>query len=638
MTSGENSQSTFHDDTPVLLPVRMLNEYAYCPRLFHLMYIEGRWADNVYTIEGRQVHRRVDNLDHVLPEGNISPSADGSVVHIATDDGSDVDSTTRDTKVIDRTTSNDTTTDSTDSESNDDVAARSPTVGKNGRVIKPGDDPPRVVRSVPLSSDTLGLTAKLDLVSIDDTPSPGQAPQAVPVETKRGKVPNNAERSHEPERVQLMAQGLLLREQGYQSDHGILYFAGSRTRVDVPFTVELQTRTIELIQQARAAATATQLPDPLEDSPKCHGCSLAGICMPDETLALRQVPADPQAPTVRRLYPMRDDALPLYVQEQGAYVGKKGSTLIVRKEGEQLASARLKDISQLVLLGHVQVSTQTIHQLCEAGVPVVYCSTGHWFYGVAHGLGLRNAFDRAAQFETIRDPSRCLAFARRLVMDKGLNQRTLLRRNGQAPDIVLDDMAQLIESAGKVHSIASLLGVEGSIARLYFQHFATLLHPRDLSTQWHYEGRNRRPPRDPINALLSFTYALLVKECTVALLSEGLEPHWGLYHQPRHGRPALALDLMEPLRPLIADSAVITALNTGMIRARDFIGNRTACLLEPAGRKAMIQAFESRLDQLVTHPAFDYRCSWRSALRLHARLLARWFRGDVPQYLSITTR
>ena len=124
----------------------------------------------------------------------------------------------------------------------------------------------------------------------------------------------------------------------------------------------------------------------------------------------------------------------------------------------------------------------------------------------------------------------------------------------------------------------------------------------------------------------------------MALLSEGLEPHWGVYHQPRHGRPALSLDLMEPLRPLIADSAVLTAINTGMVRKRNFRIGANACLLEPAGRKAMITAYEARLDQLVTHPVFEYRCSWRAAIRLHARLLARHFRGDIPRYDSIVTR
>lgn len=581
-----------HGSVTDLLPIRMLNEFAYCPRLFHLMHVEGRWADNAYTIEGRHTHRRVDDLDHVLP-GAAAGGADAAKAEPS-------------------------------GETNPDA----------------GEEPPQIARSVPLGSDALGLTGKLDLVSVDDAPADGGPPEAAPVETKRGRVPPNPERSWEPERVQLMAQGLLLREQGYRCDHGVLYFAGSRSRVDVPFTDDLEQRTRELIDQARHAATSLRMPPPLDDSPKCQGCSLSGICLPDETLSLQQVPPDPAAPerAVRRLYPARDQAAPLYVQEQGASVGKKGASLIIRKKGEQLAAARLKDVSQLVLCGNVQISTQTVHQLCEADTPVVYLSTGHWFYGWTTGLGLKNAFDRAAQFQAVQTPDQCLRFARQLIVDKAVNQRALLRRNGSPTDATLHDMTDLTRRAARAESLASLLGIEGSLARLYFQSFSTLLKPRDLSTDWDLNGRNRRPPRDPVNALLSFAYAMLVKECTVALIGEGLEPHWGLYHQPRHGRPALALDIMEPLRPLIADSAVITALNTGMVHARHFKRGPAACLLQPAGRKAIIQAFEARLDQLVTHPVFDYRCSWRAAIRLHARLLARCFRGDVPVYQSITTR
>lgn len=596
--SGAEAGETSGQTTD-LLPVRMVNEFAYCPRLFHLMHVEGRWADNVYTLEGRHAHRRVDRLDHVLP-------------------GTGVDS--KDSKVA---------------PSGEDDSSRSDDEARAGPERDDGDAPPEVARSVPLGSDILGLSAKLDLVSVDDSVTP---PEAVPVETKRGRAPNNLERSWEPERVQLMAQGLILREHGYRCDHGVLYFAASRTRVDVPFTPELEDRTRELIRLARLASTAKELPPPLDDSPKCVGCSLSGICLPDETLALRHAPPDPDAPAIRRLYPARDEAMPLYVQEQGAYIGKKGSTIIVRKDGQELASARLKDISQLVVCGNVQTTAQTLHQLCEAAVPIVHLSTGNWFYGVTNGLGLKNAFDRAAQFETAQNPEKCLAFAKQLIADKGTNQRVMLRRNGRAPDTVLRDMASLIARTADASSVASLLGIEGNLARLYFQQFATLLQPRNLSTDWDFDGRNRRPPRDPINAMLSFVYALLTKECTVALLGEGLEPHWGLYHQPRHGRPALALDIMEPLRPLIADSAVITAVNTGMVQARNFKQGGSACLLEPAGRKALIKAYEARLDQLVTHPQFDYRCSWRAAIRLHARLLARYFRGDVPRYLSITTR
>ncbi len=599
------------------LPVRMLNEFAYCPRLFHLMHVEGRWAENVYTVEGKAAHRRVDQLDHVLPDAHgIAPAAD----------------------VSDQEGAEETADGAAES------AAAVPTVAtapakKRAKATAPrgdGDEPPVISRSVPLDSQRLGLTAKLDLVST--APGPDGVPEAVPVETKRGRVPDNPERSYEPERVQLMAQGLLLREHGYRCDHGVLYFTGSRTRVDVPFTPELEARTLALIEQARRATGRCDLPPPLDDSPKCNGCSLNAICLPDETLALRQVSPDAIAPDVRRLYPLRDDALPFYVQEQGAFVGKTGESLVVRKEKEELGRARLKDISHLVLCGNIAISAQTVHLLCEAGIPIVHLSSGHWFYGITHGINLRNAFDRAAQFATAAQPDRCLALAKELVATKGLNQRTMLRRNASPPAGVLADMSDLVTRVPVAAGLDQLLGLEGNLAAHYFRCFGDMLKPRDFTGQWDFTTRNRRPPRDPVNAMLSFVYAMLTKEFTVALLADGLDPWWGFYHQPRHGRPGLALDLMEPFRPLVADSAVVTAVNTGMVRAADFTQSAAGCMMKPAGRKALIRAYEARLDQLVTHPVFDYQCSWRAMIRLHARLFSRWLRGDVPRYASITTR
>lgn len=574
------------------LPARMLNEFAYCPRLFHLMHVEQRWADNHFTEDGKWVHRRVDATDEVLP-----PPTDG-------------------------------------------------------------EDPPAVVRSVTLTADHLGLTGKLDLcelapgepvtATIDDLSglacTPPSAPLAVPVETKRGKVPDNAERSWEPERVQLMAQALLLRAHGYRCDQGVLYFAASRTRVPIRLTGDLEARTLHLLVQARQAAHATRLPPPLDDSPKCHGCSLAGICLPDETAALTAIPGDPAAPEVRRLYPAHDDALPFYVQEQGAMVGKHGECLRIAKGGATVAEVRLHDLSQLVLCGRIGISAQALHLCCEAGIPVAHLSQGHWFYGFTAGFALRNAFDRAAQFQAAAEPERCLAFAQAVVAAKGQNQRTLLRRNADpTPTDTLDAMADLLPRAARTADLGELLGVEGALAAHYFGGFARMLRPKDgPAPAFDLANRNRRPPRDPVNACLSFAYAILVKECTVALAGVGLDPFWGLYHQPRHGRPALALDLMEEFRPLIADSAVITAINTGMIGPGDFIGGQrdgaAACQLTPAGRKALITAIEGRMDQLATHPVFDYRCSWRSLIRLQAQLLARWLRRDVPAYQGITTR
>lgn len=580
-----NSEIITNEAAPDLLPVRMLNEYAYCPRLFHLMHVQGRWADNAFTQQGRNVHRRVDQLDHVLPDAD---AADGKA-------------------------------DDSDDESS---KAQEPA----------GDDPPEIARSVPLGSESLGLTAKLDLVSTADD-------QAVPVETKRGRVPDNEHRCWEPERVQLMAQGLLLREHGYACDHGVLYFAGSRTRVDVPFTPELETRTRELIAQARQAAIATVMPPPLDDSPKCPGCSLAGICLPDETCAMTGSEESDNPPDVRRLFPIRDDALPLYVQEQGATVGKQGLGLVIRKRKEKLGSTGIKDISQLVLCGSVTVTAQALNWLCREGVPIVHLTTGHWFCGITAGITIRNAYARVAQYQAAANTGKCLEFARALVTAKGANQRTILRRNATlTSNTDLDQMAELLGKVPAAPSCEHLLGLEGNLAARYYANFARLLSPRDFETEWDFTTRNRRPPKDPVNALLSFGYAMLAKEATVALLAEGLDPWWGLYHKPRHGRPALALDLMEEFRPLVVDSAVITAINTAMVAAKDFQRSNAACLLTDTGRKAFIRAYEARLDQLVTHPVFDYRCSWRSILRLQARMLAKWLADDIPQYTGMTTR
>ncbi len=557
------------------LPVRMLNEYAYCPRLFFLMHVDGRWDNNAFTEEGRAVHARPDAVDTPLPEPASSA-----------------------------------------------VAADS-------------DQAPVVSRSVSLTSATLGLTGKLDLVE-------KSAGEAVPVDFKRGHPPKNPERCYEPERVQLMAQALLLREHAYTCRTGCLYFAGAKRRVEVSMTAELEQRTLALLAQARALTHTTVIPPPLDDSPKCHGCSLSAICLPDETNLLNLgVRAAAEAaiclPDVRRLYPAQDHALPLYLQEQGARVGKTGESLQVTKSAEKLGRFPLKDVSQLVLCGNVGVTAQAIHLLCESEIPIVHLSSGGWFYGVTRGHGLRNAYDRAAQFATAADETRCVAFARAIVEAKARNQRTLLRRNAEnAP--VLEDMARLIKHVPDAPTCQSLLGIEGSLAARYFAAMAAMIDQPDLAAGFDANGRNRRPPHDPVNALLSYGYALLAKECTVALLAEGLDPWWGLYHRPRHGRPALALDLMEEFRPLIVDSAVITAINNGMVTPAGFATGANGCLMKPAARKSFIQAYEQRLDHMITHPFFRYRCSWRTVIRLQARLLARWLRGDIPTYQGITTR
>jgi CRISPR-associated protein Cas1 len=207
------------------------------------------------------------------------------------------------------------------------------------------------------------------------------------------------------------------------------------------------------------------------------------------------------------------------------------------------------------------------------------------------------------------------------------NQRTLLQRNHvEPPRQILDRMKELARAAERATSIEQLLGLEGTAARLYFGHFGGMIKVDDngLGT-FAFEHRNRRPPHDPINALLSLAYSLLAKDLTVVAATVGFDPFWGFYHQPRFGRPALALDLMEMFRPLVAESAVLTAVNTSMVDAGGFVRTGGSVTLT-------LRSYEQRMDALVTHPVFDYRVSYRRVLEIQTRLLRGMCAGSRRRF------
>lgn len=550
-----------------LLPARMVNEYQYCPRLAYLEWVQGEWSESADTVEGRYVHRRVDKPSGDLPR----PGEDGEGVE-------------------------------------EKIHAR----------------------SITLSSNRLGLIAKMDLIEAEGN-------RLTPVDYKRGKRPHVARGAYDPERVQLCVQGLILEEHGYTCEEGILYFVGSRERVRVPFDEELRTLTRNAIDGLRLIAIGGQIPPPLEDSPKCPRCSLVGICLPDEVHALRRENFSP-----RPLAVAKDEALPLYVQKRGAKVAKKGETLEISVEDETVQTVRLVDVSQLVLLGQIYVTTPTLHELMSRGVPVSWHSFGGWFIGHTVGTGHKNVEIRTAQYKTSFDEQACLRIAKALVAAKIQNQRTFLRRNWkseQSFESIAEGFQQDVRVVQRARDLQSLLGAEGNSAARYFGNFSKMISRRDDGlAQFDFQKRNRRPPTDPVNALLSYAYALLVRAWTITLSAVGFDPYRGFYHQPRYGRPALALDMMEPFRPLIADSSVVQAINNGEVRPSDFLTVAGSVALTDDGRKRFIATFERRMSQEITHPLFGYRVSYRRLLELQARLFARYLLGEIPEFPSFTTR
>lgn len=581
------TESTITSSSPI--PARMINETLYCERLVHLEWCQSEFTDNAFTIDGRHVHRRADS-----PTGDLPPTPSAPAASTGPAGGYE--------------------------ERDDDRDSR-----------------PYQAKSLWLTSERLGITAKIDVVEGD---ADGRV---IPIEYKRGKRPDVPEGAYLPERAQLCAHVLLLREHGYACTEAAIYFAGDHRRTAITIDEDLERTTLAAVARAREILALPKPPPPLVDSPKCFGCSLVSICLPDESNRLRTTPEPAAAPTreVRRMFPARDESTPVYVQEHGAVVGKRGDVLDIKKNGQSLAEAPILKTSHLALFGNATVTTPALQELASRGVPICHFTAGNWFHAITHGMPSRNVGLRVRQFAVAANATASLVLARQFIEGKIRNARTLLQRN--ARDDVKTALRELRTSAARAKlatSVESLLGIEGSAARSYFQAFSKMLRPasKDGVGTFDFSSRNRRPPRDPVNALLSFLYAILAKDLTVTLMTVGFDPYLGFMHTAHHGRPSLALDLAEEFRPVIADSVVVGLVNTDEIQEHHFVRRLESTGLTPEGRKVALRAYERRMDTLITHPIFGYSLSYRRVLEVQARLLARAVVGEIPAYPAFRTR
>ncbi len=573
------------DPQTELIPVRALNQVAYCPRLYWLQYVEGLMVVNEHVEDGLVKHGRVND-----PSLAGRPRKERDAMH---------------------------------------------------------------TRSVALASEPLGLTSKLDLIE-------EKADGIYPVEYKRSAAPTDANGQAtywDNDAIQLCAQGLLLEEHLQRPvPYGVLYYIGSKTRVTVPLDEALRQQTREAVERIRAIAAADQPPPPLppELTYRCHGCSLLTICQPEETRYLQEageaVAPAPRPAGITRVLPELDEGAVLYLQEQGSYVGKRSEHLVVSKERQEINRIPLAAVRQVVLCGNVQISTQALETLVEQEIPVVMLTRYGRFIGAMTPAPSKNVMLRVNQYRAFADPTKALGLAKAVVKAKIANQRVLLMRSlrGKAQeddepvrgsdDPAAVEMARMLGRVDEAPDAGVLLGLEGQAASVYFGSFGRLLHAPVPGSAFDFKVRNRRPPRDPINALLSFGYAVLAKDAFSAVLTVGFDPYIGFYHGGKHGRPSLALDLMEEFRAVVVDSVVLTLINNGMLTAADFVAWNGACQLTDAGRRTFLETYERRKATVVTHPLFGYRMSYGRMLEVQARLLAAYIRGDVPAYQGFTVR
>ena len=493
-----------------------------------------------------------------------------------------------------------------------------------GRMGAAEDTPFKKAKSVELSSHRLGLIAKADIIEQRNG-------SVVPVEVKRGRPPKHGP-AWMPEQVQICTIGLLLQDNGYECTEGQLYFAETRKRTTVPFDDSLVAHTLEVVEELRKVAALPDAPPPLVDSPKCPRCSLVGICLPDET----NLHTNRSTVAPRRLTPRDSAARPLYVTEQGARVGIRSGRVVVNMSRDELQQVRLIDVSQISIYGNVQISSQMMRAAFREGIPVCWFSYGGWFQGIAEGLPSKHVDLRRRQVAIAAQAG--LPIARSMIEGKVRNSRTFLRRNART-DVSreLGQLKSLADGVGRSESIESLLGMEGTGARLYFSKFSSMLRDESLGV-FDFNGRNRRPPKDPVNCLLSYVYALLTKDLTAVAIAVGMDPYLGVFHRPRFGRPALSLDLAEEFRPLVAESVVINVINNGEVSAKDFDVRAGGVSRSQNGRRSVLSAYERRLDTQVTHPTYGYKITYRRVLEVQARVLAAHLLGEIPEYTPFMTR
>jgi CRISPR-associated protein Cas1 len=441
--------------------------------------------------------------------------------------------------------------------------------------------------------------------------------------------------------------------------------------VPVEFTEELFQKVRNAIDEARATARSGKCPPPLKNDARCLYCSAYPICLPNETRWWAQArkealpesqlqfgfspPAEDQLrdqilqaldfaaesgkqpPTLEPPRPEHDDGEVLVVQTPGAQIGQRGDQLLVSVKGEDVRKLPGQQVRAIYCYGAVQITAQAIETCLELGIDVSYFSPAGRYLGSLQGLPASGVDARRGQYRLFELPGVRMQLAREVIRAKIHNQRVMLMRNGDVPDRVLQLLAGFRDATESARDITELLGIEGTAAALYFEQFESMLKQRE-SWKFDWRGRNRRPPRDPLNAMLSLGYSMLVKELTGVCHAVGVDPFLGFMHQPRYGRPALALDLMEEFRPLIADSVAISLVNRGELGPEDFMRSANGTFLSDRGRKAFWEAWFRRLDTEVSHPEFSYKMAYRRMLEVQARQLWRFVRGEAAAYHGFTTR
>lgn len=336
----------------------------------------------------------------------------------------------------------------------------------------------------------------------------------------------------------------------------------------------------------------------------------------------------------------------LYVTTADSYLHLDNDTLRVEVNHETRLRVPLHHVGSVVCFGNVMLSTPLMHRLADSGIGLVLLDGNGRFKARLEGPVSGNVLLRQAQHERSRDTDFAVGIARNCIAGKVRNTRQVLLRGArEAKDTdeatrlgrAADDLAATLRALPSAMDMDTLRGLEGEAARQYFGGLNLIVRP-EARAAFQMDGRSRRPPRDRLNALLSFLYSMLMNDCRSAIEAAGLDPQVGFLHALRPGRAALALDLMEEFRA-VADRLALTLINRGQLGASDFIEREGgAVLLEGDARKAVVVAWQERKQEELTHPLLEQPVPLGVIPLVQARLMARSLRGETPEYLPFLIR
>ncbi|MCY3729206.1 MAG: type I-MYXAN CRISPR-associated endonuclease Cas1 [Nitrospira sp.] len=489
--------------------------------------------------------------------------------------------------------------------------------------------------SLVLESERLGLRGKVDCLRRRDG-------CLIPYEHKRGRSAKSdvGPQAWPSDRLQVCAYTMLLEEHtGTSIEEARVRYHADNTTVRVSVDEQARTEVRTAVARARELSESVERPPVTDNDRLCLRCSLAPVCLPEEERLAKDEDWEPV-----RLFPPDRERQTIHVATQGVRIGRSGETLTITGADEQKQSFPVREVGELVIHGYAQISTQAIHLCASQEVGV------HWFTrGGRYVSGLVSSASpvqrRIRQYEALRDPGLLFRLGRRLVIARVSGQLGFLLRASRSKDRkalgiegAVQGLRNALRAISHAEGIDSLRGHEGDAGRHYFSGFPGLLRD-DLDDRLCFKRRSRRPPRDPINALLSFGYALLYRDVLQAIMAVGLEPAFGFFHRPRSAAHPLALDLMELFRVPLWDMPLVASVNRLQWDVEeDFTHAGKQVWLSDGGRKKAIEVYERRKEDRWKHPVTGYSLSYARLIELEVRLLEKEWAGEPGLFARMRLR